>query len=105
MKQAHKLLIVFSFLMLLLVATLTGHAQATHSYQGKTYTVQIGPKGGKYIMLSDGTKHYIAQDLQVVVSGNNAIYNGQTFPLLDGPKGGKYFVYKGTRKYVPKKKP
>lgn len=88
---------------LLFMLTLTLQSQTAVTYQGKSYAVQVGSKGGKYILLQDGTKHYIAQDSKVVVSGNTATYLGKSYPITTGSKGGRYFVVNGNKHYITKK--
>lgn len=85
----------------MLISAVT-QAQTTYTYEGKSYSVVVGPKGGKYIILADGTKHYLATDRKTVIQGNNVLYNGVSYPIVIGPKGGKYFIYKGSKVYLKK---
>lgn len=79
------------------------NAQTTSTYKGKVYPIQMGSRGGQFIVLEDKTKHYIAQD-PPIVNGNIATYNGKQYPIQTGPKGGRYFVVDGSKHYIPKKK-
>ena len=102
MKKVYKALIAFSLLLVLSIFFLNNcHAQTTTNFKGKTYTIQTGPKGGKFITLEDHTKHYIATDKGgIKVVGNEATYQGFKYPLQTGSRGGKYIIVNGNKLYI-----
>jgi hypothetical protein len=87
---------------ILAILCLEGFSQTTYTYKGTTYKVEIGPKGGKYILTPTG-KVYISSTVKPVVAGNTATYKGKQYPVQVGPKGGHYIIVEsGTKIYIPK---
>lgn len=77
------------------------------TYQDSTYTVHVGPKGGKYIWLKSGEKHYLSEGTKtgqrpVILSNGKAEYKGKQYDVQIGPKGGQYIIVDGKKIYIPR---
>lgn len=94
-------------MLLLLLCTMTFvMAQGQYNYKGKLYKIETGSKGGHYIKLEDGTKHYLTT-ITVNPDKKTATYNGKQYTIQYGTKGGRYIMVEskdGTRRkqYIPK---
>lgn len=106
MKKVYKTLIAFSLLLVLSIFCLNNcHAQtnttSTCTYNGNVYDLHTGSRGGKFIILEDHTKHYIASETSgIKVVGSEAIYHGVKYPIQTGSRGGKYIIVGNTKSYI-----
>lgn len=85
-------------------------------YNGETYTVLVGKRGGHYIIVGqDSTgkdiKKYInrAKPTLVDLGNGTASYQGKTWPIQTGKRGGRYILTPNdrggtTKQYLPKQK-
>jgi hypothetical protein len=85
-------------------------------YNGQTYKVEIGRRGGHYIVIGqDSTgkdiKRYISKAKPTLVDLGNgtASYKGKTWPIQTGQKGGRFILIPNDRggtdkRYLPKQK-
>lgn len=91
-------------LSLIIGLSFTDTGQSTFEYKDSTYTVCTGPKGGKFIVLKDGEKHYIKSTWEGAKDNGDgtATYKGQKYPITVGPKGGRYIIVNNKKIYLKK---
>lgn len=90
-----------------LTAQDTAKSVDTVNYKHQTYNVHTGTKGGKFIILQDSSRHYIASSERVRSvsspkdNGNGtAKYKDADYKIWVGSRGGRYIVYNGNKIYL-----
>lgn len=71
-----------------------------YTYKNAQYEVQVGPKGGKYILI-EGEKYYPSNSKIYVLETQEFVeYQGTIYVINTGTKGGRYIWYNGKKRYL-----